>query len=49
LSNGPLVTQNTVSRRRIDLTQVLSQVVPGTQPLSNGIVVAPMIMLLLDE
>ncbi len=46
-SNGPLVTQNSISRRRLDLRDILEVLVPGSQ--SGGAVLSPIYLLLLGE
>ena len=48
-SKGPLVTQNTVSRRRLDLSSVLLQIDPSLKTLIPVNFLPPINMLLLDE
>lgn len=54
-AGGPMVTQNTVSRRRLDLSTVLSRLGPSTprppnpRPVGGSSVVPPLLLLLLDD
>jgi len=51
---GPLITQNTVSRRRLNLSAVLQDLMPGPTPDVPGLptgdaVIAPLLLLLLGD